>query len=115
MYSPKYNYSGTADIPLFNTKTKRIKISDYKTNEDLFKNFKGKTMLPPFEDLLDCPLHHYYIQLNLYKMLIENMTQYEVEEMEVVWLKKDSVTGKLYQTFKIPDLTKKLLPYYERI
>lgn len=111
MYSPKLNYSGTADILLFNTETRKIKIADYKTNTDLFKNYKGKAMLPPFEDLLDCPLGHYYIQLNLYKMLLEDMTEYEVEEMEVVWLKEKG--DKLYQTFKIPDLTEKLLPYYE--
>ena len=111
MYSPSLNYSGTGDIILYNTETGKISIRDWKTNGDLFKNFKGKTMLEPFTDLLDYPLHHYYLQLNFYKMLLENMTNLEVESMEVIWLKETE--DNLYQTFEIPDLTKKLLPYYE--
>ena len=111
MYSPSLNYSGTGDIILYNTETGKVKISDYKSNKDLFNNFKGKTMLEPFTDLLDHALHHYYLQLNLYKMLLENMTDLEVESMEVIWLKEDEKD--IYQTFEIPDLTHKLLPYYE--
>ena len=111
MYSPKLNYSGTGDIILYNTDTRKIKIADYKTNKDLFNNYKGKRMLEPFTELLDHSLHHYYLQLNLYKMLIENMTDLEVEDMEVIWLKEDEKD--IYQIFKVPDLTEKLLPYYE--
>ena len=111
MYSPSLNYSGTGDIILYNTETGKVKIADYKTNKDLFNNFKGKLMLEPFTDLLDHPLHHYYLQLNFYKMLLENMTDLEVESMEVIWLKEDK--NDIYQTFEIPDLTHKLLPYYE--
>lgn len=111
MYSPRYNYSGTGDILLFNKETGKLALQDWKTNADLFKNFKGKTMLEPFTDLLDHALHHYYLQLNFYKMLLENMTDLEVESMTVIWLKEKD--DKLYQTFEIPDLTHKLLPYYE--
>lgn len=111
MYSPSLDYSGTGDIILYNTETDKVSIQDYKTNRDLFDNFKGKTMLEPFTDLLDHALHHYYLQLNFYKMLLENMTDLEVESMEVIWLKEDE--NDIYQTFEIPDLTHKLLPYYE--
>jgi hypothetical protein len=111
MYSPELNYSGTGDIILWNNETGKISIRDWKTNKDLHNNFKEQKMLEPFEDMLDCPLSHYYLQLNLYKMLIENMTDLEVEDMEIIWLKETN--DKLYQTFKVPDLTEKLLPYYE--
>tara|TARA_R110000764_G_scaffold20407_2_gene52399 strand:- start:1243 stop:1977 length:735 start_codon:yes stop_codon:yes gene_type:complete len=111
MYSPELNYSGTADIILYNTRTGKIKIADYKTNRDLFNNYKGKKMLKPFTDLLDDAMSHYKIQLNLYKMLLENMTGLEVEAMEVVWLKANEED--IYQLFEIPNLTEKLLPYYE--
>jgi hypothetical protein len=113
MFSPEMNYSGTGDIILWNTETNKISIRDWKTNKDLFKNFKEQKMLTPFEEMLDCPLSHYYLQLNLYKMLIENMTDLVVEDMQVIWLKQEEGNDKLYQTFEVPDLTEKLLPYYE--
>ena len=89
MYSPRLNYSGTGDIMLYNTRTGKVKIADWKTNRDLFNNFKGKRMLEPFEYLLDHAMNHYMLQLNLYKMLLEDMTGLKVEAMEVVWLKED--------------------------
>tara|TARA_R110000765_G_scaffold57194_2_gene112367 strand:+ start:710 stop:1444 length:735 start_codon:yes stop_codon:yes gene_type:complete len=111
MYSPELDYSGTADIILYNNKTGKIKIADYKTNKNLFNSFKGKKMLTPFTDLLDDAMGHYKVQLNLYKMLLENMTGLEVESMEIVWLKANE--DDIYQLFEIPNLTEKLLPYYE--
>jgi hypothetical protein len=111
MYSPDLDYSGTGDIILYNKETGKVRIDDYKTNGDLFKNFNDKRMLDPFSDLLDSPMSHYKLQLNHYKMLLENMTDLEVEEMNVIWLKEDN--NDIYQIYNIPDLTEKLLPYYE--
>ena len=39
MYHLKKMYAGTADIILFNTKTEKYIIADYKTTKDLFKKF----------------------------------------------------------------------------
>ena len=88
MYHFKYLFAGTADIILFDTKTQSYIIADYKTNKDLLKNFKGKTMLAPFQDLLDCPLNHYVIQLSYYQILLEQIGV-KVSKRVIIWLGLD--------------------------
>lgn len=88
MYHPLLAFAGTSDILLFNQKSKKFIIADYKTNKDLFKNFKEKTLLYPFNDLLDCPLNKYQIQLSFYQILFE-LTGYKVESRKIIWLLKD--------------------------
>ena len=88
MYHFKYLFAGTADIILFNTKTQSYIIADYKTNKDLLKNYKGKTMLAPFENLLDCPLNHYVVQLSYYQLLLEQVGV-KVDKRVIIWLGLD--------------------------
>ena len=88
MYHFKYLFAGTADIILFDTKTQTYIIADYKTNKDLFKNFKNKTMLAPFEALLDCPLNHYVVQLSYYQLLLEQIGV-RVTKRVIIWLGLD--------------------------
>lgn len=104
MYHNLFRIAGTSDILLFNTNTRKFIIADYKTNEDLFKNFKGKTLLSPFTDLLDMPLNKYQIQLSFYQLLFE-LTGYKVESRKVIWLLK---TGD-YIMYDCEDLTPRLL------
>ena len=42
MYHKEQLYAGTADGILYNTLTGKYIIIDYKTNIDLFKNYKGQ-------------------------------------------------------------------------
>ncbi len=77
--------------------TKRL-IPTHNTNESLIKNFKGKTLLHPFEHLLDCPLSKYEIQLSAYQILFEQ-TGYEVENRVVIWLKPSGE----FELFYTPD------------
>jgi len=88
MYHFKYMFAGTADIILFDTKTQSYIIADYKTNKDLFKNYKNKTMLAPFEALLDCPLNHYVVQLSYYQLLLEQIGV-RVSKRIIIWLGLD--------------------------
>lgn len=104
MFSETLGIAGTSDIILFNRKTGKFIIADYKTNEDLFKNFKGKTLLAPFDDLLDSPYNKYQLQLSMYQLLFEQCG-FEVESRRIVWLKPNGV----YENFKTEDLTQKLL------
>lgn len=108
MYCIKKGIAGTADIILYNKDTKKFVIADYKTNKDLFKNFKGKKLKAPFEDLYDSPFGKYTIQLSMYQMLFE-LTGYEVEERFIIWLKPDG-TYKLYNT---PDVRDKIEKIYD--
>lgn len=88
-YHKEYMYGGTIDIVLFNTKTGEFILADYKTNKDLFKNYKGQKLKGPFSDLLDTPLNKYKIQLNYYKQLLEQIEGVKVSRMKIIWLKLD--------------------------
>lgn len=79
-------------------------IVTHNTNKDLFKNFKGQTLLKPFDDILDCPYGKYILQLSYYQLLLEQ-TGYEVENRCLIWLKPDGT----FTCHKTPDVTQKLL------
>lgn len=93
MFCKEIGVAGTADIILYNTRTKKFIIADYKTNVDLFKNYKGKKMLKPFGRLLDSPYNKYQIQLSLYQYLFEQ-TGFKVERRIIIWLKPDGTYTK---------------------
>ena len=104
MYSTTLGLAGTSDIILYNNNTGKFIIADYKTNEDLFKNFKGKKLLPPFDNMLENSYNKYQLQLSMYQLLFEQCG-FEVESRRIIWLKPNGV----YENFKTEDLTQKLL------
>ena len=104
MFSEELGIAGTADIILYNTKTNKFILADYKTNEDLFKNFKGKKLLAPFDNLLENSFNKYQLQLSMYQLLFEQCG-FEVESRRIIWLKPNGT----YENFKTEDLTQKLL------
>lgn len=108
MYHLKYMFGGMADIILYNTITKKFIIVDYKTNEDLFKNFRGKKLLKPFHYILENDYNKYNIQFSLYQILFEQ-TGYEVENRVLVWLKPDGT----YDMFFTEDYSVILKEYLE--
>jgi|SRR6187402_638951 len=107
MFSELFGIAGTCDILLYNTKTGKFIIVDYKTNEDLFKNYKGKKMLEPFKDLIDSPYNKYQIQLSLYQLLFEQCG-FKVESRRIVWLKPDG-SFEMYKTKNLVSRVKKEL------
>ena len=100
MYHFKHLFAGTADIILFDTKTQTYIIADYKTNKDLFKNYKGKLMTGAFSHLLDMPINHYVIQLSYYQLLLEQVGV-NVSKRVIIWLGLDGN----YQLFDTEDVT----------
>ena len=96
-YNKTLNYSGTFDMLFYydaellgrTEKFSGLVIFDYKTNKDLYKNFNGKTLLPPFEDLLDQPFHLYELQLSLYQLNLEQIEGFRVHRdgRKLIWLK----------------------------
>lgn len=86
MYHYIKKFAGTTDIVLYNTLNDTYIIADYKTNKDLYKNFKGKTLLPPFDDMLDHPFSHYEIQLSYYQVLLEQIPGIKISRRVVIWL-----------------------------
>ena len=111
MHSLKFGYAGTLDLLLYNFDTDRLCIRDWKTNKDLFKNYKGKKMLYPFTTWLDCPMNHYKVQLNHYKILIEEETPYEIEDMALIWL-NDEIDNN-YKVYNVPDHSARIRNFYD--
>ena len=96
MYSEKWGIAGTADLMFYDTKNDSIELRDYKTNGDLFKNYKGKRLLAPFDDLEDSPFNKYQLQLSMYQILFEQ-TGFKINSRALIWVKEDG-TYELYQT-----------------
>ncbi len=94
MFHKEHMFAGTADILLYNTITGTFIIGDYKTNKDLFKNFKNKKMLGPFNNMLDCSFNKYQLQLSYYQILFEQ-TGLKVSSRKLIWLLPDG-TYKMY-------------------
>lgn len=105
VYTKRLRYAGTFDLLLKNTLDGSAIIVDYKTNKDLFKNFRGKMMLPPFDFLLDTPYNHYQLQLSLYQIPLEEIG-ITVSERWVIWLRADGSYSK-YDTY---NYTEHLIP-----
>ena len=107
MFHKEFMFAGTADILLYNTVTGMFIIGDYKTNKDLFKNFKGpdnnykgQKMLGYFSDILDTPFAHYNIQLSYYQILFEQ-TGLKVSSRKLIWLLPDGT----YKMYDLDDYT----------
>lgn len=96
MYSEKWGIAGTADLMFYDSKKDNIILRDYKTNLDLFKNYKGKRLLAPFDDLEDNPFNKYQLQLSLYQILFEQ-TGFKIENRALIWVKEDG-TYEIYRT-----------------
>lgn len=103
MYHKEQMYAGTADIVLYNTQTEKFIIGDYKTNKDLFKNFKGQKLTGRFSNFLDNPFNKYQLQLSYYQILLEQ-TGVEVSGRKLIWLLPDGN----YNLYDCQDLTQYL-------
>lgn len=96
VYDERLSYSGTFDILFYYDAELDGKpadcsgfvIFDYKTNRDLYKNFRGKRLLDPFTDLLDMSVNIYTLQLSLYQNCIENIGM-KVIGRRLIWIKED--------------------------
>jgi ATP-dependent exoDNAse (exonuclease V) beta subunit len=110
MYHFKYMFGGTADVTLFNEKTGNIILADYKTNKNLFNHF-DKNMLDEWDFLLNESFSHYIIQLNIYKIMLEQIPGINVESMCLVYLNRDGNP----QMYKIPEYKEITLKSLERV
>ncbi len=108
MYHKIFMFPGTTDCLFYDTRRNGYIIGDYKTNKDLFKNYEGKLMLPPFEHLLDSPYNHYQVQLSFYQILLEQIGL-NIIERKIIYLGFD---GK-YLMYNTEDLTPSLKEYLD--
>lgn len=98
----KAGYAGTFDILFYydaelggkSPSNSGLMVLDYKTNKDLYKNFKEQKLLPPFDKLLDMPLSTYKLQLSLYENALYKIGL-NVVGRRILWLKSDSTYEKI--------------------
>lgn len=111
VYDTNLGYAGTFDILFYYDATLDGKsdensgliIMDWKTNEDLYKNFKDQKLLAPFDELPDMPLSLYKLQLSLYQICLENIG-FLVKDRRVLWLKPEGI----YDKIRFEEFTKTL-------
>ena len=79
--------AGTIDGVLYNKDTGKLVLIDWKTNnKNLLEYYKSKKLKYDFNGLYATDLNKYSIQLSDYKYMIEKCTDFEVEEMWIIWL-----------------------------
>jgi hypothetical protein len=102
VYDEELGYSGTFDILFYydaeldgkSADRSGLVVMDWKTNKDLYKNFRGKTLLYPFNELLDMPLSIYKLQLSLYQSCLEKIGM-KVIARRILWLKPEGIYEKI--------------------
>jgi hypothetical protein len=100
--SEEFDIASAIDHLFINKLTGGLVLVDYKTNSDIHKSERyAKQMKVPLQHIKDFTLNHYYIQLSLYKYLVEKYTGLKVEEMFIVYMSENI---RNYEIIEIPYL-----------
>ena len=106
--SAEYDIASCVDHLFYNKLTGGLVLVDYKTNsvlkgynDDIKNRRYTKKMKVPLHKIDDDALHHYYIQLSIYKFLIEKYTGLKVDEMFIVYMSENIEN---YEIIEIPYL-----------
>lgn len=94
--SEEYDIASAIDHLFINKLTGELVLVDYKTNsllggynDDGKQEKYAKKMKVPLTHLKDITINHYYIQLSIYKYLIEKYTTLKVSEMFIVYFSEN--------------------------
>ena len=102
--SEEFDIASCVDHLFYNKLTGGLVLVDYKTNSYMSgynKKAYKKAMKVPLNHLNDDALHHYHIQLSIYKYLIEKYAGLKVDEMFIVYMSENI---KNYEIIDIPYL-----------
>lgn len=113
--SEEYNICSAIDH-LFLDKDGNVWLIDYKTNS-ILKGYNDdeknrrytKKMLIPLQNLKDDALHHYYLQLSIYKYLIEKYTNIKIYKTMIVYMSENIENYELIETPYLENETKEIL------
>ncbi|WP_298061695.1 AAA family ATPase [uncultured Rikenella sp.] len=106
VWSKEYDIAGSIDGIMYNKLTQQCCILDFKTNKKLeFISKYKKKMKIPLQKLDDCNGQHYFIQLSIYKFLIEKYTNIKVDELFIVYFDTNIDN---YQIIEVPYLKKEV-------
>lgn len=102
VWSKEFDIAGSIDGIMYNKYTQKCCILDFKSNKDLqFKSKYRKKMKVPLHELDDVNGQHYYVQLSIYKYLIEKYTNIKVDELFIVYF---NINADNYEIIPIPYL-----------
>lgn len=102
VWSKEFDIAGSIDGIMYNKYTQKCCILDFKSNKDLqFKSKYRKKMKVPLHELDDVNGQHYYVQLSIYKYLIEKYTNIKVDELFIVYF---NINANDYEIIPIPYL-----------
>lgn len=102
VWSKEFDIAGSIDGIMYNKYTQQCCILDFKSNKDLqFKSKYRKKMKVPLHELDDVNGQHYYVQLSIYKYLIEKYTNIKVDELFIVYF---NINADNYEIIPIPYL-----------
>ena len=100
VWSKEFDIAGSIDGIMYNKYTQQCCILDFKSNKDLqFESKYHKKMKVPLHKLDDVNGQHYYIQLSIYKYLIEKYTNIKVDELFIVYF---NINANDYEIIPIP-------------
>ena len=115
--SEEFDIASAIDHLFVNKLTGGLVLVDYKTNSTLKgyndngkSNRYAKPMKVPLNHIKDITLFHYYIQLSIYKYIIEKYTNLKVDEMFIVYFSENNDN---YEIIEIPYLKKEVIKILE--
>ena len=114
--SSEYDIASAIDHLFYNKLTGGLVLVDYKTNSYLSgyndepsKRRYTKKMKVPLTNLDDDALHHYYLQLSIYKYLLEKYTHLKVDEMFIVYFSENIKNYEIIDIEYLENEVKKIL------
>ena len=110
--SEEYDIASAVDHLFINKLTGDVILVDYKTNsklggynDDGKQEKYAKPMKIPLQHLKDLTINHYYIQLSIYKYLIEKYTDVKIKEMIIVYMSENIDN---YEIIEVPYMEKEV-------
>jgi len=107
---PEWMLGGMIDQIFWNTTAKEIQIWDWKTNTKLERQSDRK-MLYPIDYVPDCNLYHYYLQLTIYKYIIERNTRIKIGKMYIVWFNERNADYQIIPIVELREEVQKMIDY----
>lgn len=110
--SEEYDIASCVDHLFYNKLTGGLVLVDYKTNslmDGYNKKAYKKAMKVPLSHINDDALHHYHIQLSIYKYLIEKYTGLKVDEMFIVYMSENIENYEIIEIPYLKDEVEKIL------
>jgi len=91
VYDKEYGLSGMIDLLVFNVKSGKYQLWDHKTNKEFSHTSEYDSRLKtPVDNLHECKLDVYSLQLSLYKYIIEKNTNIKLDDSYIIWYNENN-------------------------